>query len=195
MKNSVKNQKGFSLVEVLIAILLLSFAVLGTVGMLVNGLKLSNSANYRSVAAEQASSIAELLRSNPTALLPSAGYTTVGFSNVIGNQSEIQNCFTAIGCGGQSNFVQNAIGVWQEQLVATLGPTAVGIVCYGSNAGTDNSASCPTQNPNDPAAHFFVKVCWNEKQISVSNNNNAGAAASGANKLDANSNLCTWVVV
>lgn len=54
-----KRQSGVSMLEVLIAILILSLGLLGMLGVLLNSIKLTSSSNYRSIAAEQANAMAD----------------------------------------------------------------------------------------------------------------------------------------
>ncbi len=56
--------KGFSLLEVLIALLILSVGLLGVVGMQLSGIKYTDEAYFHSLATTQLSSMMERLRAN-----------------------------------------------------------------------------------------------------------------------------------
>lgn len=59
-----KPQKGVSLVEALVALVVLSVGLLGIAAMQVNALKASTSANYRAIAGIKASELADRMRAN-----------------------------------------------------------------------------------------------------------------------------------
>lgn len=59
-----RNQRGFSLVEVLVALLVIAFGLLGVAGMQALSIGNTSTANLRSIAALQASSMAAAMSSN-----------------------------------------------------------------------------------------------------------------------------------
>lgn len=65
---------GFSLIEVLITIVILSFGLLGIASMLLNGMKLNNASYLRSVATQQAYDMGTGF--GPTVLASSRATTT-----------------------------------------------------------------------------------------------------------------------
>ncbi len=71
------HQSGASLIEVLVAILLLSFGMLSLGGMLAYAVQLPKLSAYRATAAMLASQHIERMRANPGAATPSTG----GYSN------------------------------------------------------------------------------------------------------------------
>ncbi|WP_195910679.1 type IV pilus modification protein PilV [Solemya velum gill symbiont] len=91
--NSQENrshQSGVGLIEVLIAVLLLSFAVLGASSMIIRAENNSNSAYYRAIATDIAMELSERMYSNLPALEDNDGNdTTIGGSYVTTTES---NC-------------------------------------------------------------------------------------------------------
>lgn len=172
MTKTSHRQSGFSMVEVLVSILIVALGILGTLGLLMNGLRLSSSSNYRSIAAAQANAMADALRGNPFAI---AGVALSSFDAPVPASSP--GCFTAAGCV-RANFVNNNVWVWQQQLAASL-PNGVGRICRDNTVNAANAA---------PACNGFggyvVSVCWNEQRINVSSTN-----------LDATGTLCTWTAI
>lgn len=59
------HMQGFSLLEVLIAIVVLSFGMLGLAGLQTNGVRNTHSANLRTLAVHQAYDMADRMRANP----------------------------------------------------------------------------------------------------------------------------------
>lgn len=61
--------KGFSLLEVLITILVVSFGLLGMAALIVSGARSNNVAHYRSIASKQTEDIADRMRANLAGVL------------------------------------------------------------------------------------------------------------------------------
>ncbi|MCU0923402.1 MAG: type IV pilus modification protein PilV [Burkholderiaceae bacterium] len=60
-----RRQRGISLIEVLVALLLLSFGLMGMLGLKVAGLKYTGQANSRAAASVHATDILDRMRANP----------------------------------------------------------------------------------------------------------------------------------
>ena len=58
------NQNGFSMLEVLVTILVLSFGLLGMAALITAGMRSNNIAQYRSIATQQTQDIADRMRAN-----------------------------------------------------------------------------------------------------------------------------------
>lgn len=67
INNLVKSNKGFTLIEVLIAVLVLSIGLLGLAALQANGLRSNFGAYARSQAVILANDMADRIRANPTA--------------------------------------------------------------------------------------------------------------------------------
>ena len=100
----LKISKGFSLVEVLIALIIMSVGMLGIAGLYVQSLQAGRTSMLRHHAVTLAGDIADRIRANPTA---GAAYTAAaGVDN---------NC---VATGANCNVAQMAahdIGLWQIQ--------------------------------------------------------------------------------
>jgi type IV pilus assembly protein PilV len=57
-------QNGFSMLEVLVTILVVSFGLLGMAALVATGLRSNNTAHYRSIATQQTLDIADRMRAN-----------------------------------------------------------------------------------------------------------------------------------
>ena len=149
----MRKQQGVTLLETLIAILVLSFGMLGMLGVIINSLKLTTSSNYRTIAAQYAYSMADIVRGTP-ALLASYAAPTVN------NKSE--NCLKSTGCSS-AQLVSTQLDLWQRNLAQSL-PSGVGTVCRDStpsNGGNLTDWKC------DGAGAYIVKVCWDETRVAV----------------------------
>jgi|GEM_PF-1454044 len=162
-----RRQGGSTMIEVMVAILILALGMMGMLGMFVSSIKLTSGAIYRNVAAQHAYAIADSMRANQPNLAayfsPTASLTA--------------NCFTSSGCTS-AELPNTEYKVWSTQL-ATLLPAGQGKVCRDSAAST----AARTPAPQTYAAYFtcdnsgpvVVKVCWDETRIQ---NSNASAANS-----------------
>jgi type IV pilus assembly protein PilV len=101
-----KSQAGFSLIEALISVLILALGLLGTLGMIVNSLKLASSSAYRTVASQQAYSMADQVRGTPLAMVVDTGNDS--FDTYSSSATLTADCLKAGGC--VRNHVARAIG-------------------------------------------------------------------------------------
>ena len=179
---------GFTMIEVMVALLVLSIGLFGMLGITANSLKLTSSANYRTVAAQQAYAMAETLRANPSTL-GAASPTDTAFAST--SPASTPDCVKAAGCA-RGAFINNAVYMWQQAVQANL-PNGAGTVCRDSAAASNPpNTTGSTINWNYSASgQYVVKVCWNEARIAVSGTTAAGAGYSGGGS----NLLCTWTAI
>ena len=134
-KRPQQNQTGFSLVEVLIALIILSVGMLGIAGLYVQSLQAGRTSLFRHHAVTLAGDIADRIRANPTA---AAAYeATAGADN---------SCIAGgVDCTPAQMAAQD-IQLWQEQATETLPAGNVSVVF-------DGSANPPT---------YAITVGWSE---------------------------------
>jgi len=149
---------GTTLLEVLVAILVLSFGMLGMLGLLMTSLKLTASSNYRNIATLESQAMADLVRANARNLtLYNSPANTVNSS-----------CFTDSGCTSSTTRVQTEYSLWLGRLGSML-PSGSGIICRdstptGLTSGTPSDWACD----NAAGSQFVVKVCWDESRVPTS---------------------------
>ncbi len=108
--------KGFSLLEVLIAVLVLSFGLLGLAGLQMTALRSNQSAMERSMAVIESYSIVDSMRIDR--LNAESGAFNIGLQQ------------TPAG----TTFADNELVKWRNRLTALLGQDATGSVsCNGTN--------------------------------------------------------------
>lgn len=131
-----EDQDGFSLVEVLIALIILSVGMLGIAGLYVTSMQAGRTSIFRHNAVTLAGDIADRIRANPTA---AAAYeATAGADN--------NNCIAGgIDCTPEEMAAQD-IKLWQEQAEETLPKGNVGVAFNGG-------ANPPT---------YAITVGWSE---------------------------------
>ena len=155
--NSIAKQHGFSMLEVLIAILVTAFGLLGLAGMQLNGLKQASNSSARSIATILAYDIADRMRANPD---PASGGA---YSTYNGQQGTYRSaCFATTGCN-RDQMAQTDVAAWAEQLASLL-PSGRGAICVDStpNDGTPAAPACD----NAPNAPYAIKIWWDERDPS-----------------------------
>jgi type IV pilus assembly protein PilV len=110
-----RSQSGFSLVEVLIALVIMSVGMLGIAGLYVESMQAGRTSSFRHNAVTIASDVADRIRANPRGAVD---YEGAGGNNncVLGN----------VDCNPQQ-MAANDIDLWARQATATLPQGAVAI--------------------------------------------------------------------
>ena len=95
-KSPHNKQRGVSLIEVLITILLMSIGALGVAAMQIAGLQYNSGAAARTQASLLANDILDRIRSNRQIALSTAIYNTNGFQGGGGIPRPPQSCYTNV---------------------------------------------------------------------------------------------------
>lgn len=106
--HTVRRQHGFSLVEVLIALIIMSVGMLGIAGLYVNSLQAGRTSQFSHHAVTLAGDVADRIRANPTA---GAAYAGAGGNN---------NCVGASANCDAASMAGNDIFLWEAQADDTL---------------------------------------------------------------------------
>ena len=136
---------GFTLIEVLIAMLVLAVGLLGLAGLQATSLGNSQSAYNRNQATQLAYDLADRMRSNK---LEVATYTTI----LPGAATAKANCLTTTGCL-PSNMAENDLFEWNKAVRDTL-PNGVGTIAVAAGVFTititwdDDRDGDDSNNPN-----------------------------------------------
>lgn len=132
-----RTQRGFSLIEVLVALIVMSVGMLGIASLYVQSMQAGRTSLFRHNAVTLAGDVADRIRANPTA---GAAYADpVGADN---------NCIAqGTNCSAPQMAAQDVL-VWQDQANATLPAGQVAVVF-------DNAALPPT---------YAITVNWTEPQ-------------------------------
>ena len=136
---NLKTGKGFSLVEVLIALIVMSVGMLGIAGLYVQSMQAGRSSMLRHHAVNLAGDIADRIRANPTA---AAAYTAAAGAN---NNCVAQNTDCTI-----AEMAANDIFLWQQQANDFLPPM-----------GDGSQQVIVTFNAGNPPS-YQITVRWDE---------------------------------
>jgi type IV pilus assembly protein PilV len=133
-KNIMKRNGGFTLVEVLIALIILSVGMLGIAGLYVHSMQAGRTSLFRHHAVTLAGDVADRIRANPRAAI---AYSQAGANN---------NCVNGgVDCT-PAQMAANDIDLWDQQAADTLPNGTVTVVF-------DNAVLPPT---------YEITVAWDE---------------------------------
>jgi type IV pilus assembly protein PilV len=153
MKTPLRQQDGVTLLEILVAILIISFGLLGTAGLQAVGLRASVSANQRTASTLLAYDAADRMRANMV------GVAAGNYHNYTATQNT--NCLALAGCT-PAQMAQHDMYEWNVAIAAAL-PQGVGIVCRDSSADDGSDASSLTAARCDGLGNqYVVKIWWLE---------------------------------
>jgi type IV pilus assembly protein PilV len=133
----MKLNTGFTLVEVLIAMIILAVGLLGLAGLQATSLRNNQSAYNRSVATQLAYDIADRMRANYTYAKKSTGNVYV--TSTIPPTSSDTGCISTAGCSSV-NMALNDLYEWNQSIINSLPSTtakpAKGIITIAGNVFT-----------------------------------------------------------
>ena len=143
-------QKGFTLLEVLIAVLVLSIGLLGLASLQATNLRLNQEALMRSQEAHLAYDMIDRMRAN----MP--GVNAGGYDSPALPTSSDTNCTTNAGCTPAAMAAQDYFE-WNSAVMATL-PGGDGIVCIDSTP--QDGADSANPDCDNSGNMFAVKLWW-----------------------------------
>lgn len=147
-KNHITSQRGFTLLEVLIAIVVLSIGLLGLAGLQAAGLRNNTSAYMRTIATQQVHDMADRMRAN----LP--GVITNAYDAIAGIPADPACISAATGCSIANLAIYDAFA-WNTRNQNLL-PLGVGTVTrvVGAPAGVNR---------------FTISIGWDDNRTGAVN--------------------------
>lgn len=125
--NVMKKNTGFTLIEILIAMVIMAFGLLGLAGLQASGLRQNQSAHLRSQANTLAYDFADRVRTNST-------QCAIYVANSAGNGAQTASCLTTAGCS-PAQMANHDISAWKTQITSTL-PSGTGVMTRIAGGGT-----------------------------------------------------------
>ena len=152
---SVRQQSGFTLIEVLVSALILAIGLVGVAGLQALSLKNNQSSFMRSQATALAYELADRVRAN----MPSA----VNDQYDPAVKAMTAGCMSTVGCTPQQ-MAQHDMAEWDAAIAARL-PMGEGFICRDStpNDGT-GSADAQCDGAGD---QITVKIWWDDDRDGV----------------------------
>ena len=141
-------QSGFTLVEILIALLVLSIGLLGLAGLQTAGLRANHSANLRTQATLLAYDMTDRMRANRE------GYEDGDYDDP--SPQENSECWDAVDCEPDEMAARDR-WEWNERVADTL-PQGVGVVCLDNSP--DDGDSLASDGCSGSGNTYAVKVWW-----------------------------------
>ena len=156
------SQRGFSLVEVLVSIVILSIGVLGAVGMQAAAMQSNREVRFQSIAGSLARELAEKMRGNHAVAIQTSAAdnpylldTTLTASTALAVPSP--NCYTA-SCPTATDIADWDIYEWQLRIKEVL-PTPRVRICMDSDPfDADGKPKWDCSNTGNIAV---LKLAWN----------------------------------
>lgn len=159
-------QRGLSLIEVMMALLIFSIGMIGAAGLLVMSTRSNQSAYLRTQVTFLAKGMADRMRANPQ------GVWGNNYDATYPN-STTQDCSTS-GCTA-IQLANHDQGAWSSQLKSFLPASSATIKCNAGSAGyTPNSTQVSMVPPYGGNCHMTIK--WSEQ--GEGDQNNRAAATS-----------------
>ena len=169
-----RSARGFTLIEVMVAIVILSFGLLGVAGLMVLGIQNSYSSQQRTIATQLAYDMIDRMRANFTGVELAASGVGGNYDRPASNPSaaggpyatQVTACIgesgpaTPINACTVAGMVNNDAFEWQDLIRRRLG-SGVGIVCrdssnsIGSYDGTTLIHNCDGVGPK-----YAIKIYW-----------------------------------
>lgn len=170
--------QGFTLLEVLVAIVVLSFGVLGVVGLQAVALQSNRDARNQSIAVAMARELSDLMRGNKdVAIRTTNNPYVVDFTGTLPSTSA--NCFTGA-CATTQAVGEFGIREWLSRVDAAL-PQARVVVCFDDDPYNSTSNLPQWDCTATAGGVLVVKIGWarNAVQRGAATQLVRGATASG----------------
>ena len=151
-------ESGFTLIEVLVAILVLSLGVLGGVGMLTAAMQANREAKLQSVAVNLGRELGELMRANKAIAVQTSSSQNpylFDYTATTSTSFSARSCMSS-SCDTGSAIATADVAEWQVKLADQL-PGARAVVCYDSTPYSSGVAQWGCSNSGSTAV---VKIGW-----------------------------------
>lgn len=149
----MRRQLGFNLIEVMVALVILSIGILGMAKLQVTGLQQNQSAYMRSQANLLAYDVIDRMRVNRDAIN--------NYLQVTSGAADA-NCLAVAGCS-ETEMASHDLSEWFVTISREL-PSGSGLVCRSDTSGDVNGApDCEDNSTDNPVV---VYVWWNDERDS-----------------------------
>lgn len=186
VNRSQKSALGFSLIEVLVSLIVISLGILGASGLLLKAMSNSKTSESRTVAAMQASSLANSMYANrlfwadtsKSISFQTDGETIVSQTNITADSTT--NCNTSSAVCNAKQMAEYDVGQWKLSLNRALPGATSKVACQpsasnlpqnclidiswvegfvnSSTASVNESTAIAETSATDGTRHFFLHV-------------------------------------
>jgi len=159
----LSRQRGISLIEVLMAVLIFSVGLIGLAGLMVMAARSNHAAYLRTQVTFLASNMADRMRANPMGLWNGA-YDAVGYPT-----STSQTCSKASPCTAAQVAVRDQYE-WSQLLKTLLPAASATIKCTGkAGLGYDPTAQMGMRPPY--GGNCAMTISWTERKVVATSGN------------------------
>lgn len=158
-----RRESGFALIEALIAVLVLSFGLLGMVGLQASALQNNREARYQSAAVGLAQEMAEMMRGNKDVAMETDAAKNPYLGDFSGSDlsSSSSNCLLGTsGCTAKTDVASAELADWLARLDKSL-PGARATICRDSQPYTSTKGlpqwTCTGTSTGDV---IVIKIGW-----------------------------------
>lgn len=149
--NRKRDMKGFTMMEVMVAIIIIAIGLLGIAGLQLLAIRNTTGAGLRTVATQLAYDITDRMRSNERAVV-------AGYYSTLAAPSASPPCYSA-GCTPQQLAALD-MQSWLTRVQNTL-PAGAAIICQDSTAPEASTSAAPGCD-NVVGSPWMVKIFWTE---------------------------------
>jgi type IV pilus assembly protein PilV len=164
----VKSQRGFSLIEVMVSVMVLAVGLIGAVGLQVFAFRTTQQSTFQTVALELAADMAEKMRANTSEMKQSDGnnaYLISDYSALDQNlKAPSKLCISeSVDCNAQE-LAAFDIYEWKKRLKTAL-PSGRAVICRDAKAWDVNTKAftwtCDASTSEN--ASLVIKIGWQGK--------------------------------
>ena len=168
---SIKAQRGFSLIEVLVSMLVIMFGLLGIAGMQMLAVNNTETARYNTMAAMFASNMAAKIQGNKAYWGTPPNSVSVNGPTVTGGPASTSADCIAVACT-DPEMAYYDLKNWGQSLLGSVNGT---VASQGLPGGNGAIACSSVSSP----AVCTLTISWTEKNIALTTPTAAASAASG----------------
>jgi type IV pilus assembly protein PilV len=158
-----RRESGFALIEALVAVLVLSFGLLGMVGLQASALQNNREARYQSVAVSLAQELAEMMRGNKDVAMETDATKNPylgDFSGTSLSSSSSSNCLSSEApCAAKTDVAAAELADWLARLDKNL-PGARATICLDSKPYDDNKGLPQWTCTGTSTGVIVIKIGW-----------------------------------
>lgn len=146
--------RGFTLLEVLIALVVLSIGLLGLAGLQSTGLRFNQSAGMRTQATQLAYDMSDRMRANMVAV-NAGSYLSSSQTSL----SKVANCHTTTGCT-PAQMAGDDLANWNLAVTRYL-PAGTWVICRDADPSNGTGVAADGCD-NNAASPFAIKMWWDD---------------------------------
>ena len=170
--SSNATQRGFSMLEILITLVIVAIALLGTAGLQVYAMRVNKGGQFRTQAIFLASGIAERMEANKAGAVAGNYVATSTAPATMGTDCETAAC-------DSTNLASYDLKKWEDSIVDPLSPLPG--VSWQICIDADSDSVCDTpQTPANPI-NYRIVISWTDRSTNTTYGAYNAASSVGIN--------------